>query len=290
MRFTTPFVIAVMLTSFVGCATRSNLVSSNQNAVRRRGVVRKVDCRVAPELAGLAERAREIGEEYYPQVVDLIVAPGLKTPRQFDVVFRKTLVSPNGGEAKETVAYTKPARKTIYLDASLWAEPTNYLGSTSDPAMFSAILIHEMTHVAQQYPSIKQSYWAEGIADYAFFKFGYTNGSFCPECSERFPNYTSGYACAGAFLLHLDSIYGPGLVRELNTQLRKNTYSDAFFAEYTGKSLQTLWTDFQQTRAFTAAAARVNQLRQSQGYVDGRPPKNLAARFNAFVSKQPSLP
>jgi hypothetical protein len=288
MRFVLPFLTAAIALCVAGCTTPnySNPPSST-DVVSGSGAVRTVDCRLAPEMMALAERARQVGNKYYPQVVDLIVAPGQDAPRQFDIVFKKMLIASSGGQARETIAYTKPAYKTIYLDASLWGAPTNYLGSTSDPAMLNAILIHEMTHVAQQYHTIKQPYWAEGMADYAFFKLGFTNGSFCAECSEQFPNYKSGYSCAGAFLLQLDSIYGPNLIRELNTQLRKNTYSDSFFAQYTGKSLQNLWADFQKTRAYTPVAARVDQLRQLMGYVDNRPPKDFAERFDMYVSRQP---
>ena len=53
----------------------------------------------------------------------------------------------------------------------------------------------------------------KGIADYARYKVGFTKGWGCPECSGEFPHYTSGWSCAGAFLLYLDKTYGSNVVR-----------------------------------------------------------------------------
>ena len=99
-------------------------------------------------------------------------------------------------------------------------------------------------------------------------------------------HYTSGYACAGAFLLFVDATYGSNAVRQLNTELRRGSYSDKFFARATGKSLDELWAQFRKTPAFTPVAAEINRLHNVLGYVNGKPPRGVRARFEAYVKQQ----
>src|SRR5205823_4077794 len=127
---------------------------------------------------------------------------------------------------------------TICLSADwLTPDPANPGWFEKNPANLDIFLIHEMAHVAQQYKSKAPSYWQEGVADYVRYKLGYTNGWSCPQCSVKYPHYTSGYWCAGAFLLYLDATYGSNVVRQLNTELRRGSYSEAIFAKATGMHL-----------------------------------------------------
>jgi hypothetical protein len=74
-------------------------------------------------------------------------------------------------------------------------------------------------------------------------------------------------------LVYVEATYGSNVIRDLSSQLRSKSYSDAFFATATGRSLDELWVDFQKTPAFTPAAARANKFFESLGYVNGMPPK-----------------
>jgi hypothetical protein len=143
-----------------------------------------------------------------------------------------------------------------------------------------------MAHVAQRYKKAP-FYWEEGIADYVRYKLGYTNGWSCPQCAAEYPHYTSGYWCAGAFLLYVDGTCGSNVVRQLNAELRHESYSDKFFAKATGRSLDELWGDFQKTPAFTPAAAEQIKLNAALGRMKGKPPKNALARNAAYVQQQP---
>jgi hypothetical protein len=136
------------------------------------------------------------------------------------------------------------------------------------------MLVHEMAHVAQRYSSAAPSYWREGIADYVCFKLSYTNGTKCAECSNLSWHYRSGYSCAAAFLLYVEATYGWKVIHELNTQLRGKSYSDAFFATATGRSLSELWAEFKKTPAFTPGASAANKFFESLGYANGVPPKS----------------
>jgi hypothetical protein len=234
--------------------------------------VRRVDFAQVPEMKELAERARRLGNEIYPKVLKVLVEDASGIPKQFDIVFRK----------KAPVDFPAVTRgRTIYVGAHFFFKDSDSLRD------FDSILVHEMGHVAEQYRAKAPFYWIEGMGDYARFKLGYTNGWSCPECAEEYSDYTSGYGCAGSLLLYLDRTYGADVVRQLNTALHRSSYRDDYFAKATGKDLAMLWADFQQTSAYKPVAVRAHELQQSLGYVNGRPPKDLDARYEAYVRTQP---
>jgi hypothetical protein len=241
-----------------------------------------VDFRDAPEMKDLAERARQLGNTVYPKVCALLADGDTDFPRQFDIQFKKRL--PNGNIADSPI-------NRIRLNATC----ADLL--SGKPAEFDQVVVHEMAHVAQYYcrPLLGRwiaynhnppSHWVEGIADYVCFKLGETNGLRCAQCDFISPDFRSGYSCAGAFLLYVEKTYHSNIVRQLNTRLRHGGYSDEFFASVTGKGLPELWAEFQQTAAFTPNAARMLEFRQSLGYVNGKPPKDIAQRFNALVDQR----
>lgn len=160
---------------------------------------------------------------------------------------------------------------------------------SKNPTNLDMVLVHEMAHVAQRYKSEAPFYWKEGIADYVRYKLDYTNGWSGPQCSAEYPHYTSGFWCTGAFLLFVDSIYGSNVIRHLNSELHQGSYSDAFFDKVVGKNLDQLWAEFQKTSAFTPTAAAVNRLHQALGFVAGKPPKDIDARFEAYVKQNPGV-
>lgn len=234
--------------------------------------VRNVDFNQASEMKELAEKARQIGNEVYPKILTLLAGDTSKAPRRLDIVFKKHT---SGGAPGVTNG------RRIRLNAGWLA---NY------PVYLDVVLSHEMAHVAQHYKWYRTSkipfYWREGIADYVRYKLGYTKGWGCPECSAEFPHYTSGWSCAGSFLLYVDKIYGSNVVRQLNAELRRGAYSDKFFNRATGKSLDDLWAEFQKTPAFTPIAAELDKLHEALGYVNGRTPEDAQARFEAYLGQR----
>lgn len=258
-----------------GCASGPSTVSSKRTAADK-AFVRKVDYSQAPETKELAERARQIGDEMYPKILTLLADDGGNLPQQFDIVFKKHLSYDNHQGVKGVTKGSK-----IHLDSYFLA---------NNPVYLDVVLVHEMAHVAQDYEWYRgfnrPSCWREGIADYVCYKLGYTNGPRCPECAFEHPHYTSGYTCAGAFLLYMDTACGSDVVRQLNRALRRGSYSDRLFVTATGKSLEELWAEFQKTPAFTPIATEINKLRDQLGYTNGRPPKNIRARFEAYLRQR----
>jgi hypothetical protein len=269
--------------------------------------VRSVDVRDAPEAQALAERARQIGDEWYPKIRRLLGDGSLELPRQFDIVVREHLGRPrSAGEGEEVGGVA--CRETVFLNAGWLCD---------HPEALDHVMIHEMAHVAQNYPGFayrhawewyahylaftaahpfkpyppaEPTYWTEGIADYVFARIsGHTNFSNCPQCDESSPNYKMGYACAASFLLYLDANYGSDFTRQLNAALRRGTYSEKYFFDATGKPLEELWDDFQRTRGYTPIAAEYNELEQALGYSEGKPPKDLPLRLEKYLSSHPDI-
>jgi hypothetical protein len=259
-----------------GCA--SARVQKNQNV---HASVRKVDFSATPELESWAERARKVGDEKYPQIIAFLSDGDTEMPRQFDIVFKRQL----WWKKYAGIALGR----TVYLSGICFTNPP--FGAKSfadDPAIFDAVLVHEMAHIALGYTRLwiitaAPAYWGESMADYVRYKVNGTNGMGCLECESARPHYTSGYGCGAAFLLFVEERYGSNVIRQLDATLRRWAYTEDFFKKATGKSLDELWTEFQETPAYTAEARRVNKVYSLLGYVNGKPPSDLDARYDAHV-------
>ena len=239
--------------------------------------VRKVHISKAPEAREFAEVVRREGNELYPKILELLAEDPLKPPRHFEIVFKR-LKSGNNGE-------TDVRHAKIYINSDyLRHNPSNATWKANIITNVQMLLIHEMAHLTQPYRYDKApAYWTEGIADYARYKLGYTNGWGCPECSIEYPHYTSGYWCAGAFLLFLDAQFGSDVVRALNAELCRGSYSSNFFIKATGKELSQWWSEFQTTSAYKPVATEVYAIHKILGFVNGKPPKDLASRAVAYL-------
>jgi hypothetical protein len=244
--------------------------------------VRRVSYDETPELKPLAEHARQIGNEVYPKLAALLNGDVAAAPEQFDIVFKRRLPGNNQGS---TIG------ATIYLNAGYWKTNDSNVASR-----FEQVLIHEMGHVAQNYGGSKQDWsnmpwwWAEGLADYARYKLGYTNGPACPECSAEYAHYTYGYRCAGALLLYLDATYGSRVVQRLHRELQRRSYSDELFVEATDRTLDELWLEFQKTAAYKPGATELYKLHTMLGYVNGKPPADIGTRRLAWLKDRPGGP
>jgi hypothetical protein len=243
--------------------------------------VRKIIVGSDPSLRAVAERARKIADLHYPATCALLDDGHSDFPKHFDICFTQTA---NGNMAETRL-------DQIRLNAQYLDEFEN------EPGTLDQVVIHEMTHVAQHYyrPIIGRwlinnprpaRFWVEGMADYVCFRLGATNHLHCGECNAVFPHYRDGYSCAAAFLLYLERTYNRAIVLQLNAALRKGGHSDDLFFQVTGKDVETLWTEFRQTPAFTRGAARMLELQQSLGFVDGKAPKDIEQRLKSFMEAQ----
>ena len=119
-----------------------------------------------------------------------------------------------------------------------------YVGGYSSgdvKAEVTGVLYHEATHVWQwDGRGRANGGLIEGIADYVRLKAGYAPGHWVqPGQGDR---WDQGYDVTARFLDYCASLK-PGFVAQLNAKM-KDGYSDDFFAQITGKSVQQLWRDY----------------------------------------------
>jgi hypothetical protein len=109
------------------------------------------------------------------------------------------------------------------------------------------VITHEVMHIVQDYKDESGPAWlTEGIADFARYKFGIANetsGWKLPAYAAS-ANYTDSYRITARFLVWLDEKVKPGVVKDLDSQLRQNTYSVTSWEKLTGKSLDELWSQY----------------------------------------------
>ncbi len=254
--------------------------------------VRNVRFIGTPENPELAEKARQLGNDYYPEIYATLNAGAGEVP-PFDIIFRKDLASQYKLSVKRS---TKNMPKMMnYYPSGVATGGNVHLDTETfvrEPEALDRILLHEMAHLAQRYSWYRRAtmpyYWQEGIAEAMVFKLEKVN---VPKdrpckCSAVWPHYISGYSCTAAFLLYLETAYDPELVPRLNSAIRHGSYTDDFFRKSTGQTLDQLWAEFLQTRNVTPMAAKINKIYDELGYRNGRPPRDVKARLKEYLARQ----
>ncbi len=115
---------------------------------------------------------------------------------------------------------------------------------TQHPDDFGMV-IHELTHVIQNYPSDKTTpgWLVEGIADYIRY-WKYEPEIPRQRLDPKTADYHQGYGTTGAFLAWLVQKYDRRIVLRLDAALRVKAYHPKLFQDVTGKSLDDLWQEF----------------------------------------------
>jgi hypothetical protein len=106
------------------------------------------------------------------------------------------------------------------------------------------VVTHEVMHIVQDYgESVGPGWLTEGIADYARNKFGVNNVAAkwsLPDYKST-QNYDNAYRITARFLVWIEAKVKPGIVKELDSQMRKHTYTDNSWKQQTGKTVDELW-------------------------------------------------
>ncbi|HEV8540753.1 MAG TPA: basic secretory protein-like protein [Verrucomicrobiae bacterium] len=286
----------LMAAALAGCFNQRAATSGATPSTIRS--IRKVRFEGTAEMPELAAQARSLGDELYPKVVRLLGDDTQARARQIDIVFKRNLTGQFKGALKRSArnmpkfgTFTLPGAAqgtTIYLDVEELKK---------DPSDLERLLLHEMAHTAQGYRWYRfwraPYYWREGVADYVAYQLTRTNiagagGTSCARCSALWPHYTSGYACAAAFLIFVEGAYDPKIVPKLQRALWSGSYDDALFQAATGKALEELWAEFLRTSAVTSIAAKMNMVYEALGYKGGNPPADVEARFSVYLERQPN--
>jgi hypothetical protein len=109
------------------------------------------------------------------------------------------------------------------------------------------VVTHEVMHIVQDYgESVGPGWLTEGIADYARNKFGVNNPAAKWSLPEFKPtqNYDNAYRVTARFLYWIEEKKKPGIVKELDSQMRKHTYTDNAWKQLTGKTVDELWKEY----------------------------------------------
>jgi len=87
----------------------------------------------------------------------------------------------------------------------------------------------------------------EGIADYIRYKYGVDNvGSkwYLPKFKAKEQGYKDSYRVTARFFEWIDQKVKPGMIVQIDKQLREGTFKDSTWAELSGKSLDDLWAAY----------------------------------------------
>lgn len=229
MRFLPSF-LAVSLAAFLVRAdaqvrTVTKIAAKNQAGEETVAVL--VDTNDAPDLAEWGKRAGGLCVEWLPKIAALLPSEGFVPAKQVTLYFDPKM---------KGVAATTGTRITI---AANWVK--------MHPDDFGMV-IHELTHVLQDYRGKGEGWLTEGIADYVrcwHFEPGTRQFTIMRVKSS----YRQGYGVAGSFLDWLERTKHKGIVVKLNGASRKGEYKPEMFEMLCGKKLDTLWHEFVEASA-----------------------------------------
>lgn len=111
------------------------------------------------------------------------------------------------------------------------------------------VVTHEIMHIVQAYPNETGPWWVtEGIADYARFVYGVDNAGAnwaLPDFKDT-QKYTDAYRVTARFFFWIHKYVKKNFVKNLDTAMRNKTYSDDFWKNETGYTVDELWTKYSQ--------------------------------------------
>ncbi|MCH5584365.1 basic secretory family protein [Shimazuella sp. AN120528] len=177
------------------------------------------------QLKDVVSRYETTFKRTYPPMADAYNPK--KARKEFFVKFEKNKDYP--------IAYT--LGNTIYI------HPDYAKNNPDDQGM----LVHEMCHILQAYPNgVKVPSWfVEGFADYARYRYSNLDNWRFPKVDKN-QKYTDSYRVTARFFMWINHIKSPGSILKIHQRVQNNYYSDNLFEEYTGKTLDELWQEYQQ--------------------------------------------
>lgn len=101
------------------------------------------------------------------------------------------------------------------------------------------MIVHEMVHVVQSYPTYDPVWLVEGIADYVRWFFYEPVGK-RPRPNPAKATARDSYQTTGAFLYWASCHYDLDLVPKLSKAFQANTYKEDLFRQFTGRTLDQL--------------------------------------------------
>lgn len=182
----------------------------------------------APELGAWGAHAKALCELWYPRIVALLPSDGFEPHLSTRLLF---ITNMSG------VANTSRG-SDIRISSNYVKRNTNDWG----------MIIHELTHVVQSYPSPKPGFtkpgWlVEGIADQVRL-FVFEPEARRPRINPDRAKYTDAYKTTAEFLNWVQTRHDQELVKKFSAALRQGEFEDGLWKKSTGKTVDELWQDF----------------------------------------------
>jgi len=176
-----------------------------------------------PDLKTWADTADRQMDESWADTAALLYTDGFITPNKVNVVYRS-------GPNVTGVAATGGGEMTVNV---AWARAH---------ADDTGLTVHEVAHVVQAMSAYDPVWLIEGTADYVrWVKF---ESKFPYKINPQTATYHDSYRTTAAFLAWCELHYDSRLVSKLNRDTRFGAYTNDKFKQYTGKDVDTLWSEF----------------------------------------------
>ena len=186
-----------------------------------------IDTTKAPECEAFAAKSKMLVEEWYPKINEILFGKEHPLPSA-DV---SLIFEPMKGVASTSNNVIRISAEWVTKKA-----PNDY-----------GMVIHELTHIVQDYRGKGEGWLTEGIADYIrdrHFEPGVRHHRIDPDKGS----YRQAYGVAATFLIWLEEHKDKGLVRKLNIASHDGAYRRELFAELCGADLDALWREFAETQ------------------------------------------
>lgn len=193
-----------------------------------------VDATLAPDLMPWTEKElMPVVFEWYPKIAKMLPSSGYREADKILMEYRNDM--------EGTPAYAAGTRVALNVEF--------FRGQMQNEAR--GAVVHELVHVVQDYWRGRRgnreakptpSWVTEGIADYIRW-FLYEPQSKGAEITERNfekANYDSSYRVTGNFLNWVIAKHDKDIVRKLNEAAREARYSEDFWKQRTGKTVEEL--------------------------------------------------
>jgi hypothetical protein len=109
------------------------------------------------------------------------------------------------------------------------------------------VVTHEGMHLVQGYGYGSGPVWlTEGIADFIRYKFGVDNigSKWTMPAFKDSQSYKNSYRITARFFEWIDQKVKPGMIVQIDKELRNHTYTEATWAQLSGKTIDELWADY----------------------------------------------
>jgi hypothetical protein len=109
------------------------------------------------------------------------------------------------------------------------------------------VVTHEGMHLVQGYGYSAGPVWlTEGIADFIRYKFGVDNigSKWALPAFKDSQSYKNSYRITARFFEWIDQKVKPGMIVQIDKELRNHTYTENTWAALSGKTIDELWAEY----------------------------------------------